>query len=256
MNCHEAFLPPISSDARKRIAAGLLEIEAVWHTYPHQDENALRTGKRYLSLAYDVFAQEILSEMDCTDELLEGTLVKLAYEAVIEHRWVFWVVGTLLPSRSCTEHLFSYWVPPGSLKRARSYMLSGRIAAWRAKAIRRALSPSKTTAELLEDFRNREWPNLSHDALADEMGLERSRYYKLKAGKRVRADAYAKVSAFTKIPISDLRLLSNTPITRWKCTAKRTLRSDEIRLDPTEPLLTNLRADISFKTATRSHDNS
>lgn len=229
MNCHEAFLPPISSDARKRIAAGLLEIEAVWHTYPHQDENALRTGKRYLSLAYDVFAQEILSEMDCTDELLEGTLVKLAYEAVIEHRWVFWVVGTLLPSRSCTEHLFSYWVPPGSLKRAKSYLLPGRIAAWRAKAIRRALSPSKTTAELLEDFRNREWPNLSHDALADEMGLERSRYYKLKAGKRVTADAYAKVSAFTKIPISDLRRQADTSLRRNPTRSDRTPTDESSR---------------------------
>jgi hypothetical protein len=204
MNCHEAFLS-LSSNARKRIEAGLLEIEALWHTYPHQDESAFRTGKRYLSLAYDVFALEILSEVECSDELLEDTLVKLAYDAVIEHYWVFWVVGTLVQSQSCTEHLFTYWVPAGSLKRAKSHLLSGRIAAWRAKEIRRALSPRKTPGELLEEFRNREWPNLSHDALADEMGLERSRYYKLKAGKRVRPDAYANVSAFTKIPICDLK---------------------------------------------------
>jgi hypothetical protein len=204
MNCHEGFLPPISSDARQRIEAGLLEIEASWHNYPHQDEGGFQAAKRYLSLAYDVFAQEIFSEMDCTDELLEDTLVKLAYDAVIEHGWVHWVVGTLVPSQSCTEHLFAYWVPAGSLKRAKAHLLSGRIAAWRAKEIHRILSPRQTISERLEEFRNREWPNLSHDALAEEIGLERSRYYNLKAGKPVRADAYAKVAAFTKIPVSDL----------------------------------------------------
>jgi hypothetical protein len=204
MNSYEAFMPPISSEARKRIAAGLLEIEALWHTYPHRDENAFLTGKRYLSLAYDVFAQEIFSKMNCIDELLEDTLVKLAYDAVIEHHWVHWMVGTLVPSRSCTEHLFKYWVPAGQLQRVKSYLLPGRIAAWRAKAIRRELSSRKTPAELLEEFRNRQYPNLSHEALADEIGIERSRYFKLKAGDRVRHAAYAKVSLFTKIPISDL----------------------------------------------------
>jgi len=203
MNCHEGFLPPISSDARQRIEAGLLEIEASWHNYPHQDEGGFQAAKRYLSLAYDVFAQEIFSEMDCTDELLEDTLVKLAYDAVIEHGWVHWVVGTLVPSQSCTEHL-AYWVPPNSLKLAKLHLLPGRIAAWRAKEIRRTLSPRQTPGEHLEEFRNRAWPNLSHDALADEIGLERSRYYKLKVGKPVRADAYAKVAAFIKIPVSDL----------------------------------------------------
>jgi hypothetical protein len=204
MNCHEASLPPISLDARKRIEAGLLEIEASWHAYPHQNENAFLTDKRYLSLAYDVFAEEILSEMDCTDELLEDTLVKLAYDTAIARGWVRWVRGTLLPSQSCAEHLFTYWVPTGSLKRAKEYLLAGRIAAWRAKDIRRKLSPRKTPGELLEEFRNTERPNLSHEGLAEEIGLERSRYFKVKGGKHVRIDAYRKISAFTKIPMSDL----------------------------------------------------
>ena len=227
MNCHEDSLPPISPDSRKRIEAGLLEIEASWHNYPHQDENAFRTGKRYLSLAYDVFAHEIFSEMDCTDELLEDTLVKLAYDAVIEHRWVHWVVGTLLPSQSCTEHLLTYWVPAGSLKRAKLYLLPGRIAAWRAKEIRRAIPTRKTPSELLEEFRNRQCPNLSHEALAEEIGLERSRYFKLKAGKSVRADAYAKVSAFTTIPINDLM-----PQARLRTPRRRIpTKSDDIPTD-------------------------
>jgi hypothetical protein len=172
MNSYEAFLQPISSDARTRIEASLLEIEASWHNYPHQDENAFRTAKRYMSLAYDVYAQEILSEMDCTGEILEDTLVKLAYDAVIERRWVFGVVGSLVQSQSCTEHLLTYWVPAGSLERAKLHLLSGRIAAWRANAVRRELSPRKKPAELLEEFRNRECPNLSHEGLAYEIGLE------------------------------------------------------------------------------------
>lgn len=204
MNYQEGFLSAISSDARQRIDAGLLEIEASWHHHLHQDEDGFGAAKRYLSLAYDVFAPEILAEMGCTDELLEDTLVRLAYDAVIEHGWVHWVVGTLVPSQACTEHLFVYWVSAGSLKRAKSHLLAGRIAAWRAKEIRRALAPRRTICELLEEFRNRECPNLSHDALADEMDLERSRYFKLKAGEPVRADAYAKVAAFIKVPITDL----------------------------------------------------
>jgi hypothetical protein len=183
MNSHEAFFPPISAEAQKRIRAGLLEIEALWHAHSHYDEDSFFAVKRYVGLAYDVFAQEILSEIDCTDELLEDTLVKLACDAAIENGWI----------------------PALLLKWAKSYMLVGRIAAWRAKEIRRELSVRKTPAELLEEFRVREYPNLSHEALADEMGLERSRYYKLKAGGPVRPDAYIRVSDFTKIPVSDLK---------------------------------------------------
>jgi hypothetical protein len=205
MICYEAFLPPISADAQQRIKAGLLEIDAIWHTYPHQADGALQTGKRYLSLSYHVFANEIFSEMDITDELLQSTLVKLAYESVIEHYWVYWIVGTLAPTRCCTEHLFTYWVRAGSLERANLNLLAGPIAAWRAKAIRRALASKQKPAELLDKFRSEVHPNLSHEALADEMGLERSRYFKLKAGKRVRDDAYNQVADFTGIPIGDLR---------------------------------------------------
>lgn len=205
MTCYEAFPPLISAEARLRIRAGLLEIDAFCHTYPHEADGPLRARKRYLSLAYDVFANEIFSEMDITDELLQDTLVKLAYEAALEHRWVYGIVGTLTASRSCTEHLFTYWVPAGSMEWAKTHLLAGRIAAWRAKEIRRTLAPQKTPADLLEEFRSRKCPNLSHEALADDLGLERSRYFKLKAGRRVRHDAYVKVSEFTGIPISDLK---------------------------------------------------
>jgi hypothetical protein len=163
-----------------------------------------------------VFANEIFSEMGITEELLQDTLVKLAYEAVIEHCWVRWIVGFLAPRRCCTEHLFTYWVAAGSLERAKLHLLAGLIAAWRAKAIRRALAPRKTPAELLEEFRSRVYPNLSHEALADEMGLERSRYFKLKGGTPVRPDAYVKVSDFTEIHINDLKpkVQLRTPLRR------------------------------------------
>jgi hypothetical protein len=205
MNSYEDFVPPISPGAWKRIAAGLLEIEALWHTCPHRDEGGLLTGKRYLSLTYDVFARELFSEMDCTDELLDDTLVKLAYDAVIDNGWVRWMVPSLARSQWRSERLFKHWAPAGSLERAKSHLLAGRIAEWRAKAMRRELSPEQTPRELLEEFRAREYPNLSHEGLADKMGLERSRYFTLKAGKRVRPDAYIKVSHFTKIPVSALK---------------------------------------------------
>src|SRR5713226_1862095 len=67
MNSYEAFFPPISAEAQKRIRAGLLEIEALWHAPSHHNELTFFAPKRYLGLAYDVFAQEILSEVDCTD---------------------------------------------------------------------------------------------------------------------------------------------------------------------------------------------
>jgi hypothetical protein len=194
----------ISPEAWKRIEAGLLEIDALWHTYPHRDEGAYLTGKRYLCLAYDVFAQELLAGKD-SDELLEDTLVKLAYEAVIDHGWARWMVGNLQSNEWCTERLFKHWIAAESLKRAKSHFLAGRIAKWRAEAIRRKLSPRRTPNELLEEFRAREYPNFTHDALAHEMGIERSRYFNLKAGKPVRFDAYVRVADFTKISISNLK---------------------------------------------------
>ena len=60
-------------------------------------------------------------------------------------------------------------------------------------------------SELLEEFRVREYPNLTHEALADEMGLERSRYFKLKGSKPVSAAAYVIASNFTKISIGNLK---------------------------------------------------
>ena len=84
-------------------------------------------------------------------------------------------------------------------------MLAGRIAKGRAAAISRKSSPRKTPSELLDEYRARAYPNLSHEALADEMEIERSRYFRLKGGKPVRPDAYVRVSDFTKISISDLK---------------------------------------------------
>ena len=204
MNTPDAVISSITPEAWKRIEGGLLEIEALWHTYPYRDESFSVAGKRYLCLAYDVFARELLAGKD-PNELLEDTLLKLAYDAVIENGWVRWMVGHPQPNEWCTERLFKYWIPAESLKLAKSPLLAGEIAKWRAEAIRRKSSPRKKPSELLEEFRAREYPNLSHEALADEMGLERSRYYRLKAGKAVRDDAYVIVSDFTKIPASNLK---------------------------------------------------
>jgi len=60
MNTPDAVVSSISPEAWKRIEGGLLEIEALWHTCPHRGESAYVTGKRYLCLAYDVFARELL----------------------------------------------------------------------------------------------------------------------------------------------------------------------------------------------------
>lgn len=204
MNTPDVVVPSISPEACKRIEAGLLEIEVLWHTYPHRDEGPYLAGKRYLCLAFDVFAQELLSGKD-PDELLEDTVVKLAYEAVIDHGWVRGIVGNLQPDEWCTEHLFRHWIPAECLKHAKAHSLAGQIAKWRAEAIRRKLAPRRTSNELLDEFKARVYRNFSHEALADEMGLERSRYFNLKAGKPVRADAYVIVSDFTKIPISYLK---------------------------------------------------
>ncbi len=204
MNTPDVVVSSISPEACKRIEAGLLEIEASWHTYPHRDEGAYLTGKRYLCLAFDVFARELLSGKD-PDELLEDRVVKLAYEAVIDNGWVRWMVGTPGPSEWCTERLFKHWIPAESLKLAKAHLLAGPIAKWRAEAIRRKLAPRRTPSELLEEFKARVYPNFTHEALADEMGIERSRYFRLKAGKPVTDDAYIKVSDFTKIPIYYLK---------------------------------------------------
>jgi hypothetical protein len=109
------------------------------------------------------------------------------------------------PNEWCTERLFKHWISTGSLEFAKSNLLAGQIAKWRAEAIRRKWSPRKSPGELLEEFRAREFPNLNHEALAYEIGLERSRYFKLKAGIPVRQDAYVRVSDFTKIPIDSLK---------------------------------------------------
>jgi hypothetical protein len=45
MNSYEQFLPPVSTEARQRIQAGVLEIEALWHTYPHAEEDAILIAK-------------------------------------------------------------------------------------------------------------------------------------------------------------------------------------------------------------------
>jgi hypothetical protein len=205
MNSYEQFLPPVSTEARQRIQAGVLEIEALWHTYPHAGEDAILIAKRYLGLAYDVLAREILSETDGTDELLENTLPKLSYDIVAENGWVRWITPNLTPTAVCTEHLFVDSVPPGSLEWAKANLLAGRIAWWRARVIRGDVSRHKTAGELMDEFRARKFPNLSHAALADEMNLEPSRYFKIKAGKRVSADAYIIVSDFTGIPVHDLK---------------------------------------------------
>ncbi len=204
MNTPDAVVSSISPDAWKRIEGGLLGIEALWHTYPHRNEGAYLTGKRYLCLAYDVFAQELLAGKD-PNEQLEDTLAKLAYDAVIDNGWVRWMVGSPQPNEWCTERLFKYWIPTRSLELAKSNLLAGQIAKWRAEAIRRKFSPSKTPGELLEEFRVRKYPNFTHEALAGEMGIERSRYFELKANRPVRADAYVIVSDFTKIPIDSLK---------------------------------------------------
>ncbi len=110
MNTPDAVVSSISPDAWNRIEGGLLEIEALWHTCPHRDESAYGAGKRYLCLAYDVFARELLSDQD-PNELLEDALVKLAYDAVIDNGWVRWIVGNLEPNEWCTERLFKHWIP-------------------------------------------------------------------------------------------------------------------------------------------------
>ena len=204
MNTPEEVVSSISPDAWKRIEGGLLEIEALWHTHTHRNEGVYLTGKRYLCLAYDVFAQELLAGKD-PNELLEETLAKLAYDAVIDHGWVRGMTGSQQPDEWCTERLFKHWIPTGSLEFAKSNLLAGQIAKWRAEAIRRKFSPRKTPGELLEEFRARKYPNFTHEALAGEMGIERSRYFELKAGRTVRPDAYVIVSDFTKIPIDSLK---------------------------------------------------
>lgn len=186
MNTPDAVVSSISPEAWKRIEGGLLEIEALWHTCPHRDESAYVAGKRYLCLAYEVFARELLSDQD-PNELLEDALVKLAYDAVINNGWVRWIVGNLEPSEWCTEPLFKHWIPGESLKLAKAHLLAGQIAKWRAAAIRRKSSPRRTPSELLNEFRAREFPNFTHEALAEEMGIERSRYFKLKASQPVSA---------------------------------------------------------------------
>ena len=204
MDTQETFLSSLSPEARKRIEAGLLEIDVIWHNRPHRDESQFLTAERYLALAYDIFAGELLSGRDLS-EPLEDTLVRLASDVVIENGWVRWMVKNPEPNESCTERLSKNWVPAVLLERIKSCLLAGRIAKWRAYAIRRKLSPRKTPDELLDEYRTRFYPNLSHEALADEMGIERTRYFKLKKGKRVSTGAYIIVSDFTKISIGDLK---------------------------------------------------
>src|SRR5260370_8518964 len=128
MNSYEQFLPPVSTEARQRIQAGVLEIEALWHTYPHAGEDAILIAKRYLGLAYDVLAREILSETDGTDELLENTLLKLSYDIVAENGWVRWITPNLTPTAVCTEPLFVLGLPPAPLSRPTPHLLPGRTA--------------------------------------------------------------------------------------------------------------------------------
>src|SRR5258708_24896639 len=137
MNSYEQFLPPVSTEARQRIQAGVLEIEALWHTYPHAGEDAILIAKRYLGLAYDVLAREVLSETDGTDELLENTLLKLSYDIVAENGWVRWITPNLTPTAVCTEHLFVHCVPPGSLERTKDNLLDDRITLGQPKCTRR-----------------------------------------------------------------------------------------------------------------------
>jgi hypothetical protein len=150
MNTPDDVVSSISPEAKKRIEAGLLEIEALWHTCPHRHDSAYVIGKRYLCLAYDVFARELFSEKEPT-EPLEDTLVKLAYDAVIEKGWVRWIAGNPEPNQWCTERLFKHWISAESLKLAKAHLLAGEIAKWRAEAIRRKLSPRKSPVNCLRN---------------------------------------------------------------------------------------------------------
>jgi hypothetical protein len=98
-----------------------------------------------------------------------------------------------------------------------SYALQTRIDVWLSRA------PSKTSEEAQEpqsahktlkdllDVARKKYPRLSKERFAERMGIERSVYFDLQAGRPVSKETYQKASDFTGIPIDDLKGFDPAP---------------------------------------------
>jgi len=75
---------------------------------------------------------------------------------------------------------------------------------------RQAKDARKTPKELLDAVRRQQYPKLSKERFAERMGIERSVFFDLQAGRPVSEETYRKAAAVAGIPIDDLKPTSIT----------------------------------------------
>jgi hypothetical protein len=68
----------------------------------------------------------------------------------------------------------------------------------------------KTPKELLEDVRRHKYPKMSKERFAETIGIERSVFFDLQAGRRVSEETYRKAAAVAGIPVDELKPASIT----------------------------------------------
>jgi len=98
-----------------------------------------------------------------------------------------------------------------------SYALQTRADVWLSRALSKAPEEArepklarKTPKDLL-DMARKKHPRLSKERFAEKMGIERSVYFDLQAGRPVSEETYQKASNFTGVTIDDLKGIDSAP---------------------------------------------
>ena len=222
-------VPGLSPHHREKIKAQLLKADAAFWKTPDGPSAAADT----MRLAFNGIAKVLLEAEILTEQLLESDIPLLVWESAIAGGW--WHLASEQPKDIFPEHLGHYWVWREESELGPA-LFRAEIAHWKAEVLEasvgstgpggpgytgvhgsksdhgtvqgdaagRRSSSRKSPEQLLIEYKVRKRIR-THDLVAEDLGLERSVYFKLKGGRKVSEETYVKAALCLGCSPDDLK---------------------------------------------------
>ena len=222
-------VPGLSANHREKLKAQLLKADATFWKAPDGPSAAVDS----MRLAFSGIAKVLLEGEILTEQLLESDIPRLVWDAAIAGGW--WHLASEEPKDIFPERLGHYWVwreesevEPALFRAETSHWMaelldaSSQSAGPRAPgstgvrgsksdhddvqgdSARRGRSSRKSPEQLLIEYKVRNRIR-THDLVAEDLGLDRSVYFKLKGGRKVSEETYVKAALCLGCSPDDLK---------------------------------------------------
>jgi hypothetical protein len=200
-------VPGLLAQQREKIKAQLLKAAAVF-SRESPENHACHDAP--MKQAFNGIAEVLFGAGILTAKLLENEIRELVWDSAIAGGW--WHPASDERTDGFPERVGHYWLWADHIKdcaglfRAETFEWRSRLLETpaRAQSHRAALPSHKTPAQLLTEYKVAKKIR-THELVAESLGLDRSVYFDLKAGRRVSEDTYIKAALCLGCSPDDLK---------------------------------------------------